>query len=341
MADTESRNSIFLALVPTLLLASLMAAMIVVYPWLAHRNPLPVAPRQLALEIPSNIALGEIEVDAGASLPGEDLYVASCRPDQRLHLNRFNYLPLLNCKNPLRFHYRNLLIDLVVKPLAGTDQLAAAIITVGRRGGASQTMVARGYQPYGMDLTVGRLDRTGAPYVMVRSSSAGEMCCSTDQVVVSEGRDRGSFALPTVGNEGASWTAFFPRDIDGDGRADFVFRDERFLHQFDSGGGTVYAPLRIWNIRGGRLVEVSAERRYRRVFRTDLAGRRFYCLRSQDPIPLACPAYAATAARLGRFQAAWSDILRVYRSGRGGSATQAARPNQIRSFLRANGYLRG
>jgi len=117
-------------------------------------------------------------------------------------------------------------------------------------------------------------------------------------------------------------------------------RDTRFFYEFTSYVGTPDPPLRIWNMRRGRAVDVSAEPRFRSAYLRDLDGRRAGCLQAGDAAASDCPAYVATAARLGRFRSAWHDMLRVYDHARDDAPVGERFPHHLRRFLRANGYLR-
>jgi hypothetical protein len=219
------------------------------------------------------------------------------------------------------------------------NETMEAVVTVGRRGLPPQIMTIGGAVEFGLLFNIGRLDRTGNRYVMVQSFGGGPHCCVSVDVAIPEGRDRGIINLGDVDTAMTDRLDPAPTDIDGDGRTDFVIRDNRFFYEFAGYAGTAPPPLRIWNIRRGRAVEVSAQPRFQFAFREDLRERRGICLQARDEVTSACPAYIATAARLGRFRSAWRDMMTVYEPERDDSTINEHFPNHLRRFLRANGYL--
>ena len=90
-------------------------------------------------------------------------------------------------------------------------------------------------------------------------STAGARCPVSEQVA-----DR-VLSLPMM--DGDPDTGF-PRDIDGDGMADIRRADDSFLYAFTSYAGS-WAPPRLWNLRDGALVDVSAEPRYAKFWRNN------------------------------------------------------------------------
>jgi hypothetical protein len=339
MADNRSRISIILVALPSLLLAGLVLAMGSVYASLGDFFPEPVASSPARVHAPTSssteMAMSEAPTQAGA---GELRH--SCDSATRLRMNCEISVDIYDSTRPIRLSYGRLRIRAILRP-RGNNQVRDVLITVGRGGTRPQRIAVSAAESDGLTFSVGRLDRAGTPYIMVRSFTAGFHCCFGVNLIIPEGPDRGAVELGYFDANAFDGFEGPPADIDGDGRTDFVIRDDRFYYQFAPYGGTDQPP-RIWNIRHGRAIEVSAAGRYRPVFQRDMAGRRAYCLRSRAvpfDVLLACPAYVATAARLGQFRGAWRDMLSVYDHSRDDAAVGERFPHHLRRFLRANGYL--
>ncbi len=97
-------------------------------------------------------------------------------------------------------------------------------------------------------------------------------------------------------------------DLSGDGAPDFVLGDGRFDSQFGCNACTPRPPV-VLTLRGGVAVDVSREPAYAGVFRDDMERLRPICLSRRDHRNGACAAYVADAARIGRFERAWADML--------------------------------
>lgn len=99
-----------------------------------------------------------------------------------------------------------------------------------------------------------------------------------------------------------------PVDIDGDGKKEFSLSDQRFLYAFDSYAGS-YAPSAVYAVQDGDFVDVSANIKYRNVFRSELSGAKAACEQGGTG---ACAGYAGIAARLGQLDVAWPVVLNNY-----------------------------
>ena len=153
------------------------------------------------------------------------------------------------------------------------------------------------------------------------------------------------------------WDGFTatPRDVDGDGRVDFVNRDNAFLYAFTNYAQS-YAPPIIYNILDGRVEEVSARPGFRRMF--EEAGReaRQACIGTDSGRNGACAAYVAAAARIGRFEEAWVEMLRHQEQDSGwdltgcrvaegangcpeGQSLPRSFPQALHALLRERGYI--
>ncbi|GGB27010.1 hypothetical protein GCM10011380_15770 [Sphingomonas metalli] len=197
---------------------------------------------------------------------------------------------------------------------------------------------------------IGRLAKDAPPSVILNSYSGGAHCCqhilvATPAAARIDVVDMGSWDGDTI-----AW----PRDLSGDGIADFRISDNAFLYAFGCYACS-YAPPRVLTIRQGRKVDISAEPGLRPLFAADLAQVRPLCLKGDRA---ACAAYVADAARLGRTAYAWREMLRHYarqdswplytecrrRSADGScppdqTIRYATYPEALAAFLKRAGYI--
>jgi len=230
--------------------------------------------------------------------------------------------------------------------------LRRTILIVAMPGHAPLRVLGVSTTDEGVRVAVGRWG-DGRPFVLFQSFTGGTHCCSEVQLILPEGRRLRAIQVGT-------WDGGFldlPTDVDGDGVLDFVVRDNRFLYAFASYAGS-HAPPQIWNILGGRSVDVSAAPRYRPLFAAAMNEERADCLAGGAEANSPCAAYVAAAARAGQFVRAWREMLPVYerRPEFGmppGCRVRAAFgacpqrhwieypdfPSALRPFLIATGYL--
>ena len=157
---------------------------------------------------------------------------------------------------------------------------------------------------------VGRLNRQARiPHVVLATYSGGAHCCTTVMVAAPVGT---RFQTIDLGEWDGAGVNDFPSDLSGDGVADFVFSDNAFLYTFASYADS-FAPPVILNVVGTRVENVSRARAFRPQFGRFVERARPACLSPDSGIPNgACAGYVAAAARLGRFDQAWADMLRAY-----------------------------
>lgn len=218
--------------------------------------------------------------------------------------------------------------------------------------GATTEIVGAG-TGYGANaaFAVTRLDASDiVSQVLVSTFTGGAHCCSVLTVV--ESRD-GAWRTYDLG----SWdgdTPAMPRDLDGDGVKEFRFVDQAFLYAFASYAES-WAPPVIQNRVDGRIEDVSKASVYRPVFDKAAADSRIACLERSNG---ACAAYVASAARAGRLDGAWAEMLdaydqasdwtlptacRVRTSGScpvGAEMTFSTFPEALQWFLGEHGYTR-
>ena len=181
------------------------------------------------------------------------------------------------------------------------------------------TVAMPGYQPitlYGESVgaeqdhrvSVGRWSPDGTPYVFFQSFSGGAHCCTSWQIVVPSGGQLRSFDL---GEWDGGYDDATPKDEDGDGVVDFIQRDNSFLYTFSSYAGS-FAPPMILNLVDGTVADVSTRPGFRRLFEQAARDAREACVTTDSDRNGGCAGYVASAARLGRFDEAWAEMLQHY-----------------------------
>lgn len=221
---------------------------------------------------------------------------------------------------------------------------------VGQAGSGDQDTIA-----------IGKLDRRQRlPSVMYLNWSMGGLhCCTWARVAHPFG---GTWRTFDLGHWDAVVPVEFPRDLSGDGVADFRLADVRFLYAFYGYAGTPAPPM-FYTIRHGQLVDISRERAFRRYFLADRARNRAGCAASDGYNNGICAAFAADAAMLGRLDADWPLIVKSYarpkhtiedwplpegcrhwssdgNCPKEATITYADYPAALRGFLRDTGYVR-
>jgi hypothetical protein len=199
---------------------------------------------------------------------------------------------------------------------------------------------------YASTIAVGPLVRGQPASVIVQTYTGGAHCCMHVAIALRSGK---AFRLVDLGEwdgDGVAW----PKDVSGDGVADFQFVDNAFLYAFGSYAGSWPPPL-VMNIRGLKPVNVSTEPAYRPLYAADLAETRKACVDGDEFSGGACAGYLADAARLGQFDAAWAKVARtkaVAGSMYPAACSDSPQPkpcyrdyaSAVRGFLRENGYIR-
>ena len=204
-------------------------------------------------------------------------------------------------------------------------------------------------------LGIGPFDRGGRAAVMLRVFTGGAHCCESVAVAAPVAT---GWRLVDLGQwNGADIT--FPRDVSGDGVADFAVQDDAFYYAFGCYACTTAPPLFL-NVIDGRKVDVSRTPGFRPAFERDLTKNRALCLKPGGGNNGPCATWAADAARLGRIAPAWREILVAYdrampmggfptgcrvardashRCPQAATITYATYPAALRAFLIAHDYL--
>lgn len=192
------------------------------------------------------------------------------------------------------------------------------------------------------------------PVLMFQSFSGGAHCCNAVKLA---GFSSGKLKVVDLG----SWDGDeieIPKDFDGDGLADFVLFDNAFLYAFASYAAS-YAPPKILNVQAGKVIDVSRKAGFRKLYLKFMseAGKRCRTGSSSDERNGACPAYVASAARIGKLEQAWGDMVAAYDPATGWDlpagcrvrSTQGCPPGQeiqfksypeaLLQFLKQHGYV--
>lgn len=150
----------------------------------------------------------------------------------------------------------------------------------------------------------------GRPYVRLQSFTGGAHCCNEVQLAVPAGD---GIAAVHLGSWDGDYDENVPGDLDGDGRIDFQFIDQGFLYAFASYADS-YAPPVVLNVIDGRVVDVSDRPGFQPLFEAARVDLRRACVTpDQDRMRNgACAAYVAAAARAGRFDDAWAEMIEAH-----------------------------
>jgi hypothetical protein len=204
--------------------------------------------------------------------------------------------------------YRSGDVALVIRARVDGDdpELATPLLTVEIPGYAPVTVEgALTWATFPHRVAVGRWD-SQRPYVLFQSFTGGAHCCNVIQAAIVR-PDR--IDAVDLGTWDGDYLGAMPRDVDGDGTVDFVFRDDAFLYAF-APYAMSYSPPLVFDIAGDKSIDLSSRPAFRPIFAKAARQARKACV-SQHANG-ACAAYVAAAARAGRFMPAWNDMLKAY-----------------------------
>jgi hypothetical protein len=153
---------------------------------------------------------------------------------------------------------------------------------------------------------VGKLDAQSLTQQIIFTSYTGGLHCCTQITVLQ--LFEGKWREINLGQWDGDPLAKFPSDVDRDGAADFVLKDDRFDYAF-APYTEGHKPPRIFNIEGAKVVEVGAQSRYNTVYEADMNNAQAGCLKHKNA---SCAAFVANASRLGRHDWAWTIMLANY-----------------------------
>jgi hypothetical protein len=201
-------------------------------------------------------------------------------------------------------------IHITITPRQG-EFSTVPIVTVSAPGSKPVTLSKAGPDPSdlydNLRIMVGHWDRAGHLFVMLTSYSGGAHCCTMLRLAAPIGASLRPVEFDKMDGDRVP----VPRDLDGDGRLDFVIVDQGFLYAFASYADS-YAPPRVYNVTDRGVIDVSSRPSFAPLFRRDMAAARKACENRDGGRNGACAAYVADAARLGQFDQAWKVMLRSY-----------------------------
>ncbi|WP_258046896.1 hypothetical protein [Sphingomonas folli] len=200
---------------------------------------------------------------------------------------------------PIRLRVRRRVEDDAVAPVVEVSLGRDAVTIVGEL--ASEGFTHR--------ISAIRNSAGGSPVVMLQSFSGGAHCCNHIQVA---GLSSGRLKVVDLGSSDGEAMPL-PYDMSGDGVADFVGVDEAFLYAF-APYAMSFAPPVVRNVTGGRVIDVSRNGAFRRLFREEMKRAGETCRSGGDGVDRngACPSYVASAARIGQLEPAWAEMMRSY-----------------------------
>jgi hypothetical protein len=182
-------------------------------------------------------------------------------------------------------------------PATGDNEGAVILHVTDAQGHKTDLKVEIAFDDVYASVGVGSIDPgSSKPQLLVTSYTGGAHCCVHIQVLdYVDGRwrtvDVGTF-------DGEPFTAF-PADVDGDGITDIQRWDDRFAYAFGCYACS-WMPPRLFNIRDGKLQDVSAAPRYQPLYLKDYDDAKEKCANA------ACAGLVADGYRLGRADEAWS-----------------------------------
>jgi hypothetical protein len=177
------------------------------------------------------------------------------------------------------------------------------------------------------------LDGDGTPEVALGVYTGGWHCC--DALVVY--RKDGARYVEAQGAFGGSSEE---RDLDGDGRPEFVGRDDRFSYLFTPYVASA-SPIRIWIYRQGKFVPKT--RRFRREIRADAVElwRTLSRVRGKGDVRGILAAWVADKVQLRESDEAWARVNHMRHAGLltgQGGPQSLAYVRALRRKLAAFGY---
>jgi len=226
----------------------------------------------------------------------------------------FEYSPDKNAK-PISYTVDGVSIRVVKQVDKVEPDMFTPLYTISAKGMKPLTVKGEPTMThFGHSIAIGRLNKGDKiASVILQNYSGGAHCCTSVTAVVPVG---GAFQSVSMGGWDGEGLDAFPKDVSGDGVADFQFLDNSFLYSFGSYADS-WAPPIIMNILGGKAVDVSTRPAFRKIFEADMADARQQCVAPKQAGSFrngACAAYGASAARLGRYPAARAEIVRHHQA---------------------------
>jgi hypothetical protein len=186
------------------------------------------------------------------------------------------------------------------------------------------------------------LDGDGEAEVLVLLHSSGAHCCSWSRVYRYD-RPRSTYQpINHMWGNGSAEPKV--RNLDHDGKPEFLSQDDRFAYDFDGYAGSV-RPIQIWSYRHAKFRDVT--RRYPRLVSDDARAiwQIYLRYREKESVRGILPAWAADEYMLGRRGVVDQAMNRML--GRGDLAaynnsydpTGRAYIKALKALLRRTGYI--
>jgi hypothetical protein len=188
------------------------------------------------------------------------------------------------------------------------------------------------------------LDGDRTPEVLVRTFSGGAHCCTNIKIYAWRS-DR--FTKTETGFLDSQGGTF--KDLNGDGKPEFLTNDNAFLYTFSSYAGS-FPPSVIYAFRNGQLEDVT--RQHPKYLRTRLQDmfKTFQAIREKVDVNGLLAGYVAQKALVGEFKSGWDFMLANYdRTSAGGlvryddKGRESGRypnfPAALKALLIKRGYL--
>ena len=164
------------------------------------------------------------------------------------------------------------------------------------------------FSMFGSDAGLLKLDpNTATPQLVFTRFTGGAHCCTQTWIATSPDESAGWTLVDTGSLDGGGYSF---EDADGDRALELINVDNSFLYAFDSYAGS-FAPVRINQLRGGALKDVSNENVFRPQLKRDLARMEFAA--SLDATLWKSNGFlagwVAAKQRLGQGEDAWGTAL--------------------------------
>lgn len=243
-------------------------------------------------------------------------------------------------------------VSMVSRPKVDPDfDVPLLNVLVGDKPVLEAVGVASGFDFPTAEASIAEIDAANVrPEVYFTSYSGGAHCCTLAIVATQSGSKWTAVTVGSFDGDGD-----FLKDVDGDGIAEIVTVDNRFLYEFDCYACSA-APLQILTVRKGKVVDASAEMQFlpaHREWLTEIEGGIAPAERWTSRGYLA--GWVAASARVGKGAEAWQQLdARWDKSSdegeevclTGGEIEDCPRrqravlkfPERLKLFLEQNGY---
>jgi len=164
------------------------------------------------------------------------------------------------------------------------------------------------FSMFGSDAGLLKLDPDAkGPQLLFTRYTGGAHCCTQTWIATSPKNGAGWTLVDAGALDGGTYSF---EDVDGDGFVEMFNVDNNFLYAFDSYAGS-YAPIRISQLRGNKLIDVSGRPEMRSRLVRDLAAMEFNA--KLDPTLWKSNGFlagwVAAKQRLGQGEDAWQTAL--------------------------------